>query len=179
MSISPQFFRVERAALNLNTVFLGSTIRKMDTDEVVEDFGDDGAFEELDAVVVTTEAATAGNAGDPMEVLYKYHPETILDYVEKVTPYIPIQQVPPSEGKDPAHKTQPFLSVYERTKILGFRANQLAQGAPPYIARPEQVTSVFDIAKMELEQRRLPYIVKRPMPDGTFEYWRLSDMLMI
>lgn len=150
----------------------------MDGDDV-EDFGDDGAFEELE-VVATTEAATAGNAGDPMEVLYKFHPETILDYVEKVTPYIPIQQVPPSaSAPDPAHTTQPFLTVYERTKILGFRANQLAQGAPPYIARPEHVTSVFDIAKMELEQRRLPYIVKRPMPNGVFEYWRLSDMMVI
>jgi DNA-directed RNA polymerase subunit K/omega len=152
----------------------------MEATDDVEDFGaDDLGLEDLDAVVVTTEATTVGNAGDPMEVLYRHHPETILDYAEKVTPYIPLQQVPPSEGKDPAHKTQPFLSVYERTKILGFRANQLAQGAPPYIARPEHVTSVFDIAKMELEQRRLPYIIKRPLPDGTFEYWRLSDMMVI
>ena len=152
----------------------------MEATDDIEDFGlDDAVLDDLDAVVVTTEAATAGNAGDPMEVLYKHHPETILDYAEKVTPYIPLQQVPPSEGKDPAHKTHPFLSVYERTKILGFRANQLAQGAPPYIARPEHVTSVFDIAKMELEQRRLPYIIKRPLPDGAFEYWRLSDMMLI
>jgi hypothetical protein len=152
----------------------------MEVPDEVDDFGgDDGGFEDLDVVVATTEATTAGNAGDPMEVLYKHHPETILDYAEKVTPYIPLQQVPPSDGKDSAHKTQPFLSVYERTKILGFRANQLAQGAPPYIARPEHITSVFDIAKMELEQRRLPYIIKRPLPDGAFEYWRLSDMMLI
>ena len=152
----------------------------MDAADDIDDFGaDDVGFDDLDIVVATTEAVTAGNAGDPMEVLYKHHPETILDYVEKVTPYIPLQQVPPSEGKDLAHKTQPFLSVYERTKILGFRANQLAQGAPPYIARPEHVTSVFDIAKMELEQRRLPYIIKRPLPNGSFEYWRLSDMMVI
>lgn len=152
----------------------------MDAADDIDDFaGDDAGFDDLDLIVATTEAATAGNAGDPMEVLYKHHPETILDYIEKVTPYIPLQQVPPSEGKDPAHKTQPFLSVYERTKILGFRANQLAQGAPPYIARPEHVTSVFDIAKMELDQRRLPYIIKRPLPNGTFEYWRLSDMMHI
>ena len=147
----------------------------MEADDV-EDFGDDGAFEELDAVVATTEAATAGNAGDPMEVLYKFHPETILDYIEKVSPYIPIQQVPPSDGNDPAHKTQPFLSVFEKTKILGFRTNQLAQGARPFVTVPEHVTSVLEIARLELEQRRLPFIVKRPMPDGSFEYWRLSDL---
>uniref|UniRef100_A0A6C0K5B7 DNA-directed RNA polymerase n=1 Tax=viral metagenome TaxID=1070528 RepID=A0A6C0K5B7_9ZZZZ len=154
----------------------------MEVADDVEDFGVDdvGGFDDLDAVVVTTEPTTSGNAGDPMEILYRHHPEAILDYAEKVSPYIPLQQVPPSsDGKDPVHKTQPFLSVYERTKILGFRANQLAQGAPPYIARPEHVTNVHEIAKMELEQRRLPYIIKRPLPNGTFEYWRLSDMMMI
>jgi len=153
----------------------------MEVVDDLEDFGVDdvGGFDDLDAIIVTTEPTTSGNAGDPMEILYRHHPEAILDYAEKIAPYIVLQQVPPSEGKDPAHKTQPFLSVYERTKILGFRANQLAQGAPPYIARPEHVTNVHEIAKMELEQRRLPYIIKRPLPDGTFEYWRLSDMMVI
>jgi len=152
-----------------------------------EDYANDGdgvdgfaIIDDADVVAPSGEPASAGNAGDPLEVLYKFHPETILDYVEKVTPYIPIQQVPPSaDGTDKAHKTQPFLSVYEKTKVLGFRANQLAQGAPPYITRPEHMTSVFEIAKLELEQRRLPYIIKRPMPDGTFEYWRMSDLMII
>ena len=131
-------------------------------------------------VIPTAEAVSAGNPGDPLEVLYKFHPETILDYVEKISPFIAIQQVPPSEkSKDTFHKTQPFLSVYEYTRILGFRANQLAQGAPPYIVRPEHITSVFEISKMELDQRRLPYIIKRPIPDGTFEYWRLADLMIL
>jgi hypothetical protein len=152
----------------------------MDADD---DAGDDvydgfAIIDESEAVVPTAEPASAGNPGDPLEILYKFHPETILDYVEKITPMIPIQEVPPSE-KDANHKSQPFLSVYEYTKILGFRANQLAQGAPPYIVRPEHITSVFEISKMELEQRMLPYIIKRPMPDGTFEYWRLNDLMIL
>jgi len=149
-------------------------------DDVGVDDGYDGfaILDEGDVVVPTAEPASAGNPGDPLEILYKYHPETILDYVEKITPMIPIQEVPPTD-KDQNHKSQPFLSVYEYTKILGFRANQLAQGAPPYIVRPEHVTSVFEISKMELEQRRLPYIIKRPMPDGRFEYWRLNDLMIL
>jgi DNA-directed RNA polymerase I, II, and III subunit RPABC2 len=43
---------------------------------------------------------------------------------------------------------------------------------------PEHVTEPLEIAKLELEQRRLPYIIKRPMPDGTFEYWRLADLMI-
>lgn len=143
------------------------------------------AMEEGDAPVPTAEPASAGNAGDPLEVLYRHHPETILDYAEKVLPMIPLQQVPPAqqgskaEVFDPSHRSQPFLTLYERTKVLGFRANQLAQGARPYVAVPDYMTSTLEIAKLELEQRRLPYIIKRPMPDGSFEFWRLSDLMLI
>ncbi len=162
---------------------------------------DDGGLEALDALegadipLATAEPAAAGQAGDPLEVLYRNHPETILDYAETITPLIPLKQVPPEVAAttevvaeaalgettevDPHHRAQPFLSVYEKTKILGFRANQLAQGARPYVVVPEHVTKVGDIAKMELEQRRLPYIIKRPMPNGTFEYWRLSDLMIL
>ena len=150
----------------------------MEDDAVYDD--DVGLVDDSDIIIAPVEPASAGNPGDPLEVLYRFHPETILDYVEKIMPNIAIQQVPPSkDGSDKAHKSQPFLSVYEKTKLLGFRANQLAQGAQPYIVRPEHVTSVFEIAKMELEQRLLPFIIKRPMPDGRFEYWRLSDLMII
>jgi DNA-directed RNA polymerase subunit K/omega len=138
-------------------------------------------LEQGDVPVGTAEPATTGNAGDPLESLYKFHPETILDFTEKIMPMIALQQVPPTaENLDKFHKSQPFLSVYERTKILGFRANQLAQGARSYLKPvPDHVTSTLEIAKLELNQRVLPFIIKRPIPDGTFEYWRLSDLMLI
>ena len=116
---------------------------------------------------------------DPFEVLYKYHPETIVDYVETVIPKVPLQQAPPDGSGDPNHLSPPFLTIYERTKILGMRTNQLAEGARPFVTVPEYMTQPLQIAKLELEQRRLPFIVKRPMPDGTFEYWRLSDLMIL
>ena len=142
--------------------------------------GDDVGFEDFEEEVpiATAEPSSTGNAGDPLEVLYRHHPETILDYAEKIMPMIPLQEVP-AGGLDLLHKSQPFLTTYERTKILGFRANQLAQGARPYVEIPEYVTNTLDIAKLELNARRLPYIIKRPMPDGTFEYWRMSDLMII
>ena len=79
-----------------------------------------------------------------------------------------------SESQEPA-----FLSQFEKTRILGFRTNQLAQGARAFVTVPPHITSTLDIAKLELEQRRLPFIVKRPMPDGSFEYWRLSDLMIL
>ena len=80
--------------------------------------------------------------------------------------------------------SSPACSIfYENLKqllhIIGLRANQLSQSARPYIDVPEHVTNVWDIARMELDQRRLPFIIRRPMPDGTHEYWRLADLLIL
>ena len=140
--------------------------------------GDDGEeFEETADVEGGEEEVP--QVEDPLDVLYKFHPETILDYAETVIPQVPLQVAPPDSGTDLKHTSPPFLTIYERTKILGTRTNQLAEGARPFVVVPEYVTNPLDIAKMELEQRRLPFIVKRPMPDGQFEYWRLSDLMIL
>ena len=116
--------------------------------------------------------------------LMKFHPEARIDTIESISMDIQLTNVPPTfknaDGQgDAKHRSVPFLTQYEKTKILGFRTNQLSQGARPYIAVPEHVTDLREIAKMELEARRLPIILKRPMPDGTFEKWRLSDLLIL
>ena len=135
--------------------------------------------EVLDAMLDDDKTADqARQTQDSLLTLYKHHPECILDYIETVAAKLPIRVAPVSEGApvDVNHTTQPFLTQFEKTKILGFRTNQLAQGARPYVEVPAHVTSTLEIAKMELDQRRLPFILKRPLPDGTFEYWRLSDL---
>ena len=116
--------------------------------------------------------------------LLKFHPEARVDTIESVAMDIILATVPPNfanaEGQiDAKHRSAPFLTQFERTKILGFRANQLSLGARPYIAVPQHITELREIARLELEARRLPIILKRPMPDGTFEKWRLSDLLIL
>jgi len=143
----------------------------LDVEDVLE------ALEQTDATEKPqTEAGR--QAQDSMALLYKHHPECILDYTQTVASKLPLETAPVSAAaaSDPYHQSQPFLTQFEKTKILGFRTNQLAQGARPFVTVPEHVTSVLEIARLELEQRRLPFIVKRPMPDGSFEYWRLSDL---
>lgn len=138
--------------------------------------------EDVEAQAEKDSKKDAIKTNDPLAVLYKHHPEAILDYTEAIVQRLPLAVVPPGmeEGaQDPNHKSQPFITQYERTRILGFRANQLAQGARPYIVVPPHITSTLEIARLELEQRRLPFIIKRPMPEGTFEYWRLSDLMVL
>lgn len=115
---------------------------------------------------------------DPLSSLLKHHPECKIDYAEVVAPKLPLTQATP-EDLDTNHKSLPFLTQYEKTLIIGKRTNQLSQMARPYIEVPKHISNVADIARMELEQKRLPFIIKRPMPDGTFEYWRLSDLIIV
>ena len=134
--------------------------------------------EDLEAELNVPSNAHTKKNYDPLSVLHRHHPECILDYSEGVLLKLPLKAVGTQNG-DPNHKSQPFLSQYEKTRILGFRTNQLAQGARAFIVVPPHIVNTLDIAKMELEQRRLPFIVKRPMPDGSFEYWRLSDLMIL
>jgi DNA-directed RNA polymerase subunit K/omega len=143
-----------------------------------EEFGvGEDDFEIAEEVDVEGEVEESAKE-DPLAALKKRHPECVLDYAETIAPKIPLTASPPGQ-KDPNHRSPPFLTIYERTKIIGFRANQLSKGARPYILIPDHVTQVSEIARLELQARRLPYIIRRPMPDGTHEYWRLSDLLIL
>lgn len=153
-----------------------------DAEDVVENFEEDvAATEETNQ---EAEARAAATAADPLQMLYRHHPECKIYYVEAITPKLLLMAAPPDSptrqgAPDANHRSQPWITQYERTKILGFRANQLAQGAMPYVDVPKHVVTTADIARIELKERRLPFIISRVMPDGTFEFWRLSDLMIV
>jgi DNA-directed RNA polymerase I, II, and III subunit RPABC2 len=110
--------------------------------------------------------------------LLEQHPEIMPDYEDTILERLVIKgPYPPT--KDPNHTTYPFLTLYEKTKVLSLRASHLAHGDAPYIDVPEYLTDVYEIAKAELEAKRLPYILKRPLPDGEYEYWRIADLMIL
>ncbi len=114
------------------------------------------------------------------QVLLDQHPELWPDYEETVLDKIVIRgPYPPTSSDDKQHVTYPFLTLYEKTKVLAQRGGELARGARPYIEVPDYLTDVYEIAKAELEAKRIPYILKRPLPDGTYEYWRLADLMIL
>lgn len=122
-----------------------------------------------------TEAPSAKTQG-----LLDLHPEIWPDYEETVLEKLVItESYPPTGALDKRHVTYPFLTMYERTKVLSLRASQLAHGSSPFIDVPEYLTDVYEVAKAELEAKRLPYILKRQLPDGEYEYWRLADLMII
>lgn len=59
------------------------------------------------------------------------------------------------------------LTKYEKTRIVGSRALQLSLGAFPMVeVRPGD--HPIDVAKRELEQGKLPIIVRRKLADGSY-----------
>ena len=70
--------------------------------------------------------------------------------------------------------TKPFLNKYEKTKILSERAQQLANGSVSFLKNPKDYSSVYEIAIQELNQKKIPFILGRPVPNG-MEYWKLED----
>jgi len=154
----------------------------MDADEIIEtggDYEDNASEEEFDGEEVQDEEV-APEVKPELKRLYQQHPECNLDYIEQVIPKIALQFVPPGGDKaDSNHRTYPFLTNFEKTKIIGLRANQISKGSVPFVSVPKHITDVRDIARLELEQKRLPFIIKRPLPNGQFEYWRLTDLLIL
>jgi DNA-directed RNA polymerase I, II, and III subunit RPABC2 len=153
----------------------------MESDDIIESGGDFNADEWADdEYEVEEEVEATPDVKPELKRLYQQHPECNLDYIEQVVPKIPLQVVPPGgEKADSNHRTYPFLTNFEKTKIIGLRANQISKGSVPFISVPKHITDVRDIARLELEQKRLPFIIKRPLPNGDFEYWRLADLLIL
>ena len=80
---------------------------------------------------------------------------------------------------DELHKTIPILTKYEKTRILGIRIKQLNNGSLPYVMVSEDLLDNFIIAEKELKEKKIPFIIQRPLPNNTFEYWKLQDLEII
>jgi len=63
----------------------------------------------------------------------------------------------------------PWLTRFERARIVGARALQLSLGAPPLIPLSENLRDPISIAKAELEAKALPISIRRILPTGEYE----------
>lgn len=72
--------------------------------------------------------------------------------------------------------TRPVLTKYERVRVLGTRAKQIAVGAKVNVSGIEDKTPL-EIAELELKHGLIPFIIIREFPDNTFEKWKLSELV--
>jgi len=68
------------------------------------------------------------------------------------------------------------LTKYERARILGTRALQISMNAPILVPLDGE-TDALQIAIKELSQRKIPLVIRRYLPDGSFEDWSVSELI--
>jgi DNA-directed RNA polymerase subunit K/omega len=107
------------------------------------------------------------------------HPECIVHNYDEINSLKNVVRDNNNIIIDPLHKTIPILTKYEKTRVLGQRAKQIEYGARPFIKVPESVIDSYIIAELELKAKAIPFIIRRPLPNGACEYWNLKDLEMI
>lgn len=110
------------------------------------------------------------------EYIAENHPECIVHNSSEIDALACITRDSTNSVVDPHHLTLPILTKYERTRILGQRAKQINEGSMPYLPIPEGVIDGYIIAELELKAKKIPFIIQRPLPDGTKEFWKLEDL---
>jgi DNA-directed RNA polymerase I, II, and III subunit RPABC2 len=109
-------------------------------------------------------------------VISEHHPELIIQNFEEVNALCTIVRDQDGIIMDPMHRTLPFITKYEKAKILGERAKQLNAGAEPFVEVGYEIIDGYLIALAEFEQKKIPMIIRRPLPNGGSEFWRLADL---
>lgn len=110
------------------------------------------------------------------DFLLNFHPEIMQINFEELNALSRIIRDNNGRIADDLHQTIPFMTKYERTRILGIRAKQLNNGASPFIPLGEEMMSGYTIAQQELKEKKIPYIIRRPLPNGASEYWKIEDL---
>lgn len=105
-----------------------------------------------------------------------YHPESFSHNYDEIQTLSRVVRNSAGVIVDDLHKTIPIMTKYEKTRILGQRAKQLNEGAQPFIKIDSTVIDGYLIAMKELEQKKTPFIIRRPLPNGGSEYWRIQDL---
>ena len=72
--------------------------------------------------------------------------------------------------------TTRYLTKYEKARVLGTRALQISMNAPVHVDVQGE-TDPLKIASMELDQKKLPLIIRRFLPDGPFEDWAVEELI--
>jgi len=106
----------------------------------------------------------------------EYHPECLHHNYDEIAKMSLVTRDNHNIIIDAFHKTIPTLTKYEKARILGQRASQIESGAKPLVSVPEHIVEGYLIAELELKQKRIPFIIRRPIPGGGCEYWNIKDL---
>lgn len=148
------------------------TKNKKNTDLVIED-NDDDDDDEYENYLQKFDAEITKS------YVNHFHPECIIHNYDEITKLTKIIRNDENIIVDPYHRTIPFLTKYEKARVLGQRSKQIETGAKPLVKVPENIIDGYIIAELELKEKKIPFIIKRPLPNGSCEYWNIRDLEII
>ncbi|GIX82471.1 DNA-directed RNA polymerases I, II, and III subunit RPABC2 [Caerostris extrusa] len=73
--------------------------------------------------------------------------------------------------------TSPYMTKYERARVLGTRALQIAMNAPVMVELDGEMDPLV-LAMKELKVRKIPIIIRRYLPDGSYEDWGVDELMI-
>ncbi|GFZ49715.1 DNA-directed RNA polymerases I, II, and III subunit RPABC2 [Saitozyma sp. JCM 24511] len=73
--------------------------------------------------------------------------------------------------------TTPYMTKYERARVLGTRALQISMNAPVLVP-VEGETDPLEIALKELAAKKIPLVIRRYLPDNSFEDWKVEELIL-
>ena len=111
-----------------------------------------------------TKHVTTDSIQSAIKILSKKDIDNYEDFISKYNPN--------------NNTTSNILTIYEKTNLIGIRMEQLALGAKSYLDHDLaiRIGDVKNIATKEFEERKIPFLICRSLPDNTKEYWKLDDM---
>lgn len=105
--------------------------------------------------------------GSEIELLDEEENETGAEPTKKMGKRVP----------DEDRITSRFMTKYERARILGTRALQISKNAPLMID-PADESDPYRLAEIELSEKKVPFIIRRYLPDGSYEDWRVNELFV-
>jgi len=109
----------------------------------------------------------------------EFHPECLNHNYDEISKLSVVVRNSDNIIIDSLHRTIPYLTKYERARILGQRAKQIETGARPLVKISENIVDSYIIAELELREKKIPFIIRRPIPGGACEYWNLRDLEIV
>jgi len=110
------------------------------------------------------------------DIFQIFHPQIKQINNQELQQLIKINKNEDGIINDENHKTIPILTRYEKSKIIGLRATQINSGSELFIKAPANIIDGITLATMELKQKKIPFIIRRPLPNGKNEYWDIKDL---
>eukprot|EP01071_Lankesteria_metandrocarpae_P005047 Lankesteria_metandrocarpae@DN3831_c0_g1_i1.p1 len=73
--------------------------------------------------------------------------------------------------------TSPYMTKFEKARVIGTRALQISMNAPVSVPLDGE-TDPLIIAEKELYAKSIPFIIRRYMPNGSYEDWSIEELII-